>query len=166
MGLTFETDKTKDKTFKILCSSCKNNTKHKVLTSINEKGSEPWDEYYSFQWDTDYEIIQCLGCETVSFRSYSINSEHDDHEGSHSDSRHHDRKMQLGHFPLTALLKSKTFMIIAAIAVFVAALILIAVVILLFPLLKRGFEYFNSHGIKGIMDAATPWLNTLWQGNK
>ena len=81
MKVTFENDKTKDKTTKVLCSSCKNNTKHLVLTSINEKGTEPWDEYYSFQWNTDYEIIQCLGCETVSFRSYSINSENSDHEG-------------------------------------------------------------------------------------
>lgn len=81
MKVTFETDKTKDKKFKVLCSSCKNDTKHIILTSINEKGIEPWDEHYSYQWHTDYEIIQCLGCETVTFRSRSTNSEDDDHEG-------------------------------------------------------------------------------------
>lgn len=81
MKIKFEKDKTMDKMFKVLCSSCKNITKHKVLTSIKEEGSEPWDDLYSFQWNTDFEIIQCLGCENISFRSYSINSENDDHEG-------------------------------------------------------------------------------------
>lgn len=80
MEVTFEVDKTKDKTYKVLCSSCKNDTKHKVLTSIHEEGADPWDEYYTFQWDTDYEIIQCLGCESVSFRSYSVDSENYDYE--------------------------------------------------------------------------------------
>lgn len=81
MKVTFEQNKTLDKVVKIICSSCKNTTKHKVLTSINEKGSDPWEEHYSFQWNTDYEIIQCLGCETVSFRSASINSEDEDYDG-------------------------------------------------------------------------------------
>lgn len=81
MKITFENDKTKDKTIKVLCSSCKNTTKHRVLTSINERGTENWGEYADFDWNTDFEIIQCLGCETVSFRSYSINSENEDHTG-------------------------------------------------------------------------------------
>ena len=81
MKVEFENDKTKDKIIKVLCSSCKNNTKHQVLTSINEKGTEPWRDYDSFDWVTDYEIIQCLGCERVSFRNYSINSENTDYEG-------------------------------------------------------------------------------------
>ncbi|MUU78462.1 DUF4145 domain-containing protein [Winogradskyella endarachnes] len=80
MKVEFENDKTKDKIEKVLCTSCENTTKHKVLTSINEKGTEPWGNYASFDWNTDYEIIQCLGCDTVSFRYYSINSENTDHE--------------------------------------------------------------------------------------
>lgn len=81
MKVTFKIDETKEKITKVLCNFCKNNTNHKVLTSINEEGTEPWDSTHDFQWNTDFEIIQCLGCETVSFRSYSVNSEHDDHEG-------------------------------------------------------------------------------------
>tara|TARA_R110002033_G_scaffold149722_1_gene186717 strand:+ start:1215 stop:1943 length:729 start_codon:yes stop_codon:yes gene_type:complete len=80
MKVKFEKDKTKDKIEKVLCSSCENTTKHQILTSINERGTESWGDYASFDWDTDYEIIQCLGCETVSFRNYSINSENTDHE--------------------------------------------------------------------------------------
>lgn len=81
MSLKFASDETEGKDLKVLCSSCKNITKHKVLTSVTEHGSEMWDEYDGIYWDTDYEIIQCQGCETISFRSHSINSEHDDHEG-------------------------------------------------------------------------------------
>ncbi len=85
MKVIFELNKTLYKSVKVLCSSCKNITKHLVLTSVNEKGSDPWEEDYSFDWKTDYEIIQCLGCETVSFRSESSNSE--DYEPDDSPSK-------------------------------------------------------------------------------
>lgn len=78
MKVEYENDKTKDNIEKVLCVSCEHSTKHRVLTSINEKGSEPWGSYASFDWNTDYEIIQCLGCDTISFRNYSINSENTD----------------------------------------------------------------------------------------
>ncbi|PQJ73615.1 DUF4145 domain-containing protein [Polaribacter butkevichii] len=81
MNIKFENDKTKNETIKVLCSSCKNNTNHNVLTSINEIGTEPLGEYYSIDWNTDYEIIQCLGCERISFRNHSTNSENTDYQG-------------------------------------------------------------------------------------
>lgn len=80
--MSFQFDNTKDNIIKALCSSCKNMTRHQTLTSINESGSEEWTEYHSYFWDIDYEIIQCLGCERISFRTYCINSEHEDHEGN------------------------------------------------------------------------------------
>jgi hypothetical protein len=80
MKIEFEKDKTKDKIEKVLCTSCENTTKHVVLTSINEKGTEPWGDYHSFDWNTDYEIIQCLGCDSISFRNHSIDSENTDYE--------------------------------------------------------------------------------------
>ncbi len=82
MKIRFDENKTKDKTVKIHCLSCRNVTKHKVLTSINERGSDEVNHNYSIYWDTDYEIVQCLGCETISFRSESSNSEEDDYDGS------------------------------------------------------------------------------------
>ena len=81
MKVTYIEDTTINNVIKVLCNNCRNSTKHKVLKSIKEKGSEPWDSTHDFFWETDYEIIQCLGCESISFRSNSINSEHDDHEG-------------------------------------------------------------------------------------
>ncbi|MFI8377466.1 DUF4145 domain-containing protein [Leeuwenhoekiella sp. NPDC079379] len=81
MKISFTEDVTKDNVVRVLCSSCMNNTKHKILKSVIEQGTEAWDSTHDFHWETDFEIIQCLGCETVSFRTHSINSEHDDHDG-------------------------------------------------------------------------------------
>ncbi|MGB0879463.1 MAG: DUF4145 domain-containing protein [Polaribacter sp.] len=80
MKIEFENDKTKDNIEKVLCRSCENDTKHKVLTSINEKGTEDFGDYASIDWSSDYEIIQCLGCDTISFRNCSTNSEDTNHK--------------------------------------------------------------------------------------
>ena len=76
-------NKTKNKTYEIICLSCKITTEHKVLNSINEKGSgviaNKSDEIYS--WNSDYEIVQCLGCKTISFRTELSNSEDYDEDG-------------------------------------------------------------------------------------
>ncbi|SMD32754.1 protein of unknown function [Reichenbachiella faecimaris] len=76
----FELNKSFDKNYSVLCQTCKVTTKHKVLTSVNEYGKEPMDYGDFYQWNNDYEIIQCLGCETVSFRSDHANSEDYDPE--------------------------------------------------------------------------------------
>ncbi|EJL64756.1 DUF4145 domain-containing protein [Flavobacterium sp. CF136] len=74
-------DKTKDKNLKVICQTCKNTTKHKVLNSANEEGEAFMpEEGYNYYWQNDYEIIQCLGCETISFRSEHSNSEDMDYE--------------------------------------------------------------------------------------
>lgn len=88
MSVVFNTNETKNKKTKVLCSTCKTGTNHTVLTSINEKGKEEWDEGYFFYWDNDYEIIQCLGCDTISFRTSSVNSEESDPHGETLESVH------------------------------------------------------------------------------
>jgi len=58
----------------IPCSKCIGKTSHKVLLSIDQTGEEhdgDWDYY----WDTNYQIVQCQGCKTISFRKSSSNSE-------------------------------------------------------------------------------------------
>jgi hypothetical protein len=57
------------------CTKCTSETKHLVWTSIEERGSEPMGGGNTYDWSADYQIIQCLGCETVSFRKESSNSE-------------------------------------------------------------------------------------------
>lgn len=78
MKKKFEYNKTNNKIIKVFCSRCENNTKHKVLTSINEEGSEIFKSEFSLYWITDFEIVKCLGCESLSFRTCSINSETED----------------------------------------------------------------------------------------
>jgi hypothetical protein len=64
----------------IACTRCAMETKHIVMTSVHEQGSEPMGNENTFDWWADYQIIQCLGCETVSFRKDGSNSEDYDPE--------------------------------------------------------------------------------------
>lgn len=66
---------------KVACKSCARDTNHAVLKSIEESGTEQisWD--IEFHWATTYQIIQCQGCDTISFRSVGSNSEDTDVEG-------------------------------------------------------------------------------------
>jgi hypothetical protein len=70
--------------FKVLCSQCKNVTNHKVISSVGVRGDDDSEEsdYYGFSWNSDYQIIQCQGCEEISFRQADTNSEEFDQEGS------------------------------------------------------------------------------------
>ena len=57
---------------KIACSKCNTTTNHKVLTSVKNS----WDvNDYEIQGQSFYEVIICLGCDTLSFRNASSNSE-------------------------------------------------------------------------------------------
>jgi hypothetical protein len=49
---------------KYYCRSCKGPRKFKVICEKKTKGSEELD---FIQWNDDYYIIECLGCETTSF---------------------------------------------------------------------------------------------------
>src|SRR5216683_5452923 len=63
---------------KTSCGRCKCKTKHVVL--FNETRT-----YHDDRWDysssDNYQIIECAGCESISFRHSSINSEDSDEEG-------------------------------------------------------------------------------------
>ena len=64
------------------CSRCDGKTYHKVLLSIDKSGEEH-DGDFDFYWDTNYQIIQCQGCKTISFSKASSNSE--DYESVYED---------------------------------------------------------------------------------
>ena len=57
---------------KVLCTSCKNVTNHVVLAAHKIS-----DDTHNgdVQWWTNFQIIQCLGCDTISFRESSACSE-------------------------------------------------------------------------------------------
>lgn len=69
-------NKTKSEKFSVPCVKCNGSTKHQVLASI-ELDEETYDqrEEWSFNWIHHYQIIQCGGCESVSFRHTSWFSE-------------------------------------------------------------------------------------------
>lgn len=72
MSVSKEYNKSKDKIHRLACRNCDSFTNHKVLTSIETNWGDDDVEIYG----TDmFEIVECLGCDSVSFRLASINSE-------------------------------------------------------------------------------------------
>ena len=69
-----EVNKTQGEEIQVPCSECSGRTYHKVLLSIDKSGEEH-DGNFDFYWDAHYQIIQCQGCKTISFRHTSSNSE-------------------------------------------------------------------------------------------
>lgn len=65
---------------KFPCRKCSIETNHKVIACYNERGSEDCGGGHSVDWSDDHQIIQCLGCEEISFRTCSTNSEDYDHD--------------------------------------------------------------------------------------
>lgn len=72
-----ELNTTQDKEIWLPCSKCDNKTKHKVMLSINKV--EDVDDVLTL-W-VDYEIVQCQGCETISFRKVWRDSDDIFHDG-------------------------------------------------------------------------------------
>ena len=66
-----EVQKVKDETRKVACGRCNRQTNHKVLTSVQYY----WDAHGEIQGYDYYETISCLGCDEISFRLASTNSE-------------------------------------------------------------------------------------------
>jgi hypothetical protein len=63
------------------CTKCSGKTSHVILATVKVNGSEG-DGHYSFDWNTKHQLIQCLGCKSISYRSISTNSEDYDHESN------------------------------------------------------------------------------------
>ncbi len=63
--------KIKDETRKVACSKCNRKTNHKVLTLVEHY----WDADGDIQGYDIYETLSCMGCEEISFRLASTNSD-------------------------------------------------------------------------------------------
>lgn len=79
-----ELNKSVDKILQVICLTCKNINKHKVLTSIDTSGQEPIGYHDWVSWNSTFQIIECQGCGNISFRSEHSNSEVYDEEGHES----------------------------------------------------------------------------------
>ena len=66
---------------KIECRQCCRETNHKVIASYVEEGADESDRQNHYYWTDISQIIQCVGCELVSFRTISTNSEDYEYDG-------------------------------------------------------------------------------------
>ena len=68
---------------RLICKECSRETLHSIVASFNENTSENCGGGNLVNWYYKNQIIQCLGCETVSFRTISTFSEdiEYDHDG-------------------------------------------------------------------------------------
>lgn len=67
-------NKRQGQTVECSCSECHRSTKHEIVTEATKNGSVGSREYEIY-WSTEYQVIRCRGCETLSFRRVSSNSE-------------------------------------------------------------------------------------------
>lgn len=65
----------KNSTAEVACDVCKRENDHLILQAVRRDGSELVDRMYTVDWFDDYQIIQCQGCKTISFRIFSWCSE-------------------------------------------------------------------------------------------
>lgn len=70
-----EFNKSQNEKIKVFCAKCKGATNHLVLLSVDINGNEDIDDSYYVSWNSKYQIIQCQGCELISFRHENSNSE-------------------------------------------------------------------------------------------
>lgn len=67
---------------KIVCSSCNQMTRHSIISCYVKSSSYEEEGHYLGTKSTSYEVIQCMGCENVSFREINAWSEDTDFEGN------------------------------------------------------------------------------------
>lgn len=67
-------NQTQGKQERLPCSKCDGKTYHIVLLSVDQLGQEH-DEQMNLFWEEHFQIVQCQGCKTTSFRKWSSNSE-------------------------------------------------------------------------------------------
>lgn len=62
------------KRYRVLCATCDHETNHLVVQSAEYTSEYRESGFSVYSWD-EYQIVECAGCETVSFRHASRNSE-------------------------------------------------------------------------------------------
>lgn len=86
-SLKIEENKSKGEKFKAFCATCKTETNHVVVQSVDTTGSDvihygpDENDQDSIDWSDRYQIIQCLGCDTFSFRHKNWFSEAQEYYG-------------------------------------------------------------------------------------
>lgn len=72
-------NESKDKILSIQCLECKRPTRHRVMVSFDKKGTASDDtEGWNVDWSDSYQVLECQGCETITFRHENWFSEAED----------------------------------------------------------------------------------------
>jgi hypothetical protein len=75
MDKRVEIDQKVNEKCRVPCRNCGKKTNHSILKSVDVRNSEDWWGW----WDEDsFQIVQCLGCDDISFRKVYTNSENID----------------------------------------------------------------------------------------
>lgn len=73
-AITQELNQTAGQDVDVACSECRRRTRHAVRASVDVAGTTTVPGGFSVDWGMNYQIVQCLGCETISFRKLTHNS--------------------------------------------------------------------------------------------
>lgn len=74
MTVEFHKDKELGQVHRVPCLRCAGRTDHIIVSAYQVRGDEESGDW-SFSWTEDHQIIQCLGCKSISFRLAKSNSE-------------------------------------------------------------------------------------------
>ncbi len=77
---TIAINKSQDEECRIPCRNCHVETRHRVLQSVDISGREYSRGELYFAYDDSYQIVQCQGCDDISFRQVHFNSEDFEHD--------------------------------------------------------------------------------------
>ncbi|PKM28449.1 MAG: hypothetical protein CVV08_19805 [Gammaproteobacteria bacterium HGW-Gammaproteobacteria-12] len=66
--------------YKFICRECSKETTHVIVAAYKESGSQDCGGGNTYDWNEVSQIIQCQGCDAVSFRVESTNSEDYDYD--------------------------------------------------------------------------------------
>lgn len=102
MGISAET--TENTQIQVRCSQCGTTTNHRVVKAVDLAG---YDEEAAIHFDSSYQIVQCLGCNSHSFRAIASNSDDIDFETGNAVVREDQYpNPQRGRVPLSGLMFS------------------------------------------------------------
>lgn len=69
---TIKLNESQNEELRVPCAKCSIETRHKVMQSVDVDGAAlDWD----YQYANKFQIVQCQGCDSISFRKWHSNSE-------------------------------------------------------------------------------------------
>lgn len=74
-SIKYDLNKTQDEEMELPCIKCSGKTAHKALVSVDMRGSHRSRCGNFFDWSEDHQIVQCMGCKSLSYRIACSNSE-------------------------------------------------------------------------------------------